>query len=185
MRRPVTTFFGLLLIAASLTFATPAVAAMGVVVSASPENAGAGQPVEILLHTLAPFAQGDLGLPSPAPPYPVASGFWGVLYPFVDYPFDVAAEASDGTVIRIQLTLDPNDATLWRGTYIPTTAGDWIIRVRNFAAGEPGASTTIHVSARTTIPTEVLVGVVALIVGILVGRARGRPRRHPSETPHG
>jgi hypothetical protein len=154
-------------------FAPAIRAAMEVVVSLSPAQVTVGQPVEVLLRTFAPFAQGDLGLPMPSQSYPAPSGYWSVLYPFPDYPFDMVAQAEGGPSLNVQLTRDPADATLWRGTFEPTEAGVWTVRVRNFPTGEPGATAQVRVRSGPTVPTELAVAAVALVLGLLLGVALG------------
>lgn len=161
----------------------PTLAALGVAVSVSPAEGVVGRPIEVLLRTFVPIGEGDVALPVPTLAYPAASGLWNVLYPIADYPFDVAAQAEDGTTVALQLTRDPNDATLWRGTFTPTKSGEWTIAVRNFPADEPGASARVSVAPGESLPAVALVGVAALLIGVLVGLflgRRGRDRSRPT-----
>lgn len=166
------------LLIGALGLAPSILAAMEVVISVSPTEATVGQPVDVLLRTFAPLRQGDLGLPVPSQSYPAPSGYWSVLYPFPDYPFDVSAVAEDGASLHIRLARDPVDATLWRGTFEPTEAGVWTVRVRNFPTGEPGATAQVRVRSGPTVPTELAMAAVALVLGLLLGVALG-PRLRP------
>jgi hypothetical protein len=174
--------------------ASHARAALDVALAVSPSTAHVGQPVEVLLRTFVPIApELGFGLPSPDARYPVASGLWNVLYPVNDYPFDVAAEHDDGTVITVSLTRDPSDATLWRGFFVPSRAGTWNVRVRNFPAGSavgvmvsdgPAASAAPSAGANAsgtsmTIGSELAAGAVGLLLGFVGGFliARGTLRR--------
>jgi len=165
------------LVAATAGLVRPTFAALQVVVSVSPAQVEVGGTVEVLVRTFVPFAQGDLGLPMPSQSYPVPSGYWNVLYP-AEYPFDVAAEAEGGASLRVQLARDSHDATLWRGTFTPTKPGIWTVRVRNFGAGEPGASGSVRVLPGPAVPTGLVIASLALILGFLLGIAFGpRSRR--------
>lgn len=185
------------LIAVTLATASGARAAGEVVVSASPSEMRVGQPVEILVRTFVPIQrQGTLAVPDPREPYPGASGFWSVLYPWDDYPFDVAAQHEDGTEVLVKLARDPSDSTLWRGVASLPKAGTWTIWVRNFKK-QPGSSTVVKAEAgpsasiepvsraTKTAPGSSEAGQAALIgalIGLLGGFviARTPRRRRPS-----
>lgn len=152
----------------------PASAAVGVTVSVAPAEGVVGQPLEVLLRTFVPIGEGAAALPVPSVAYPAPSGLWYVLYPIPDYPFDVVASAEDGTTLTVHLERDPNDPTLWRGSFTPTTSGDWTVAVRNFPADEPGASARASVASAEPVPAAVLVGVAALLTGVVVGLSLGR-----------
>jgi hypothetical protein len=166
------------LLAAAMIWPGTVRAALEVVVSVSPAQALVGRPVEVLVRTFAPFAQEDFELPTPSLAYPAPSGFWNVLYPIADYPFDVVAEAKDATTVPIPIARDPSDATLWRGVFTPASGGTWTIRVRNFPDEQPGASVQLVV-ARSE---EVAIGgsaaiaalSIAIVAGILIGRVTSR-----------
>jgi hypothetical protein len=166
-----------------LMVAGPAGGAAEVALSASPAVAVVGHPVEVLVRTFVPIGQGDLDLPVPTVIYPFPSGFWEVLYPIPDYPFNVVADANNGERINIELARDPADATLWRGSFTPARSGEWTITVRNLASVEPGASISLMVVADEAIPTVEGVAMLALVVGLLVGAFIGR--RFPSMRPSG
>ena len=158
----------------------PALAAMEIAVSVSPTDGVVGRPVEVLLRTFVPYGRDAIDLPVPSVPYPAPSGHWNLLYPVADYPFDVVAEADDRATVAIAVSRDPADATLWRGTFTPTTDGTWTIWVRNFRVGgvsAPGSSARLHVAPGETIPLAGLVGVAGLVGGVLFGLALGRSRR--------
>jgi hypothetical protein len=153
-----------------------AVAAVEVAVSVSPAEGIVGRPVEVLVRTFIPMGAGD-ELPVPSVPFPVASGIWNVLYPIADYPFDVVANSPSGTRVQVALTRDSEDASLWRGTFIPPTGGDWTIVLCNFPTLEP---IPIRVVEDASSPPVAMVGVVALLAGLLVGVVLGRvTRRRP------
>ena len=154
--------------------AGPASAALGVVVAVSPAEGIVGRPIEVLLRTFVPIGEGEADLPVSTLAYPSASGLWSLLYPVADYPFDVVAQAEDGTAMPISLVRDTGDATLWRGLFTPTTSGVWSISVRNFSAAEPGASARVSVVAGDTVPVNTLIGLAGLMAGVLVGLFLGR-----------
>jgi hypothetical protein len=149
----------------------PALGAMEITVSVSPAEGVVGRPVEVLVRTFVPFGRDAIDLPVPSVPYPAPSGFWNVLYPVADYPFDVAAAAEDGTTVAVFISRDPADATLWRGTFTPPKDGMWTINLRQF-----GASARLRVAPGDAIPLAALVGVPALVGGVLAGLAVGRSR---------
>jgi hypothetical protein len=152
----------------------PALAAMEITVSVSPAEGVVGRPVEVLIRTFVPFGQEAVELPVPSVPYPAPSGFWNVLYPVADYPFDVAAVAEDGTIVPVSMSRDPSDATLWRGTFTPSRDGVWTIRLRQFQAAGARASARLRVAPGESIPIAALVGVAGVVAGVLVGLAVGR-----------
>jgi len=152
----------------------PAIAALEIVVSVSPTEGVVGRPVEVLIRTFVPFGQEAIELPVPSVPYPAPSGFWNVLYPVADYPFDVVAVAEDGTTVAVFISRDPADATLWRGTFTPPKDGMWTINLRQFQAAGARASARLRVAPGDAIPVAAFVGVAALLAGVLVGLAVGR-----------
>ena len=136
------------LLAGALATATAVRAAGEVVVSVSPSEVRVDQPLEILVGTFVPIQrQGTLAVPNPREPYPGPPGFWNVLYPWDNYPFDVAGQHEDGTEILVKLARDPSDSTLWRGVASLPKAGTWTIWVRNFPNKEPGSTTVVKVAA--------------------------------------
>ena len=153
-----------------------AVAAVEVAVSVSPSEGIVGRPVEVLVRTFAPIAAGDLQLPVPSVRYPAASGLWNVLFPIADYPFDVVATPPTGARMQVTLARDPEDASVWRGSFIPPTSGDWTIVLRNFPTLEPIA---IRVVDDASSPPVAMVGVAALLAGLLAGVVLGRVMRRP------
>jgi hypothetical protein len=136
---------GLLLV----TIAPGARAAGQVVLAVSPADVQVGEPVEVLLRTFAPIGQAGLPLPTVRDPYPAPSGYWNVLMPWNDYPFDVVAQSQDHADIPVRLARDPSDSTLWRGTVLLPSAGTWTIWVRNYQNKEPGSTTTVSVRRGT------------------------------------
>jgi hypothetical protein len=153
------------------------VAAMEVAVSVSPSEGIVGRPVEVLVRTFIPMGAGDdLQLPVPSLRYPAASGHWNVLYPIADYPFDVVANSPSGVRVQVALTRDPQDASLWRGSFIPSSSGEWTIVMRNFPTLEP---IPIRVVEDGTSPPAAMVGVAALLTALLVGVVLGRVTRRP------
>jgi hypothetical protein len=154
-----------------------AAAALEVAVSVSPSEGIVGRPVEVLVRTFTPIDAADLSLPVPSLEYPTASGIWNVLYPIADYPFDVVANPPMGATVRVTLTRDSHDASLWRGSFIPSSIGAWTIVLRNFPTIDP-----IHVEvieAETSLPL-VTFGAIAVLAGLLIGLILGRvPRRRP------
>ena len=123
-----------------------AMAALGTNVTVSPAVAAPGQIVEVQLRTYLPYEADALDLELP-PGYPAPSGLLYVLYPVPDYPFRVTATGPDGTARTLDLTLDPADPTLWRGTLQPDAAGQWLVRVENLTPDTPGASAVLLVVA--------------------------------------
>lgn len=154
-----------------------AVAAVEVAVSVSPSEGVVGRPVEVLVRTFIPIGTGDLHLPVPSVPYPAASGLWNVLYPIADYPFDVVANSPAGASMQVALTRDSEDASLWRGSFIPSKSGEWTIVLRNFPTLEP---IRILVVEDGTFPPPATVGVGAFLAGLLMGLVLGRVTRRPS-----
>lgn len=173
-------------------------AAGEVVLAVSPSEVEVDEPVEVLLRTFVPIErEGTLPQSSVREPYPAPSGFWNVLMPWDDYPFDVVAQHDGDADVAVQLARDPSDSTLWRGTLSLPSAGTWIIWVRNFPGKEPGSTTTVTVrsggSAATEAPASnatsttgqasieagpaaLIAAVVGLVVGALAARAwRRRP----------
>lgn len=121
-------------------------AAGEVVVAVSPSEVEVGKPVEVLLRTFVPIErEGTLPQSSVREPYPAPSGFWNVLMPWDDYPFDVVAQHDGDADVAVQLARDPSDATLWRGSVSLPSTGTWTIWVRNFPGKEPGSTTTVTV----------------------------------------
>ncbi len=147
-RTAVRVFVTIGLLAVMLATASAAGAAGEVVVSASPSEVRVGQPIEILVRTFVPIQrEGTLAAPDPREPYPGPSGFWNVLYPWDDYPFDVVAQHEDGTEVPLALARDPTDSTLWRGFTSLPKAGTWTIWVRNFPSKGPGSTTVVKAEA--------------------------------------
>ena len=181
MKRSLAAYLLALLAVASIP-RPPAAAAMEVAVSVSPAEGLVGHQIEVLLRT-APFDEGVVRCRSPTLPYPAASGIRNILFPFPDYPFDVVARAEDGTTIAVPLARDPNDATLWRGTFSPTKSGVWTIAVRTYPAGHPGTSAQASVAAGEIDPFMVFVGAAALSIGVAVGLFLGRRQRNRDATP--
>jgi len=131
----------LVLVVTAFVPATEAWAAGEVVVAASPSEVRVGESVEILLRTFVPVQrEGMLPGSKPREPYPVPSGFWDMLYPWDDYPFDIVAQHEDGTEVPVNLARDPSDSTLWRGIVTLPMVGTWTIQVRNFRHDQPGLS---------------------------------------------
>lgn len=161
-------------------------AAGEVVLAVSPSEVEVGEPVEVLLRTFVPIQrEGVLPGTSPREPYPAPSGFWNLLYPWDDYPFDVTAQHEGDSDIPVSLARDASDSTLWRGFVSLPKAGTWTIWVRNFPGKEPGSTTTVTVrpggsdattsppvNATTRGPESIEAGPAAL-VGALVGLAVG------------
>jgi membrane associated rhomboid family serine protease len=162
------------LLAAAMIWPAVGRAALEVVVSVSPAQGVVGRPVEILVRTFSPVAQGDIALPTPSLAYPAASGLWNVLYPIADYPFDVVAEASDAATVPVPIARDPNDATLWRGVFTPATSGTWTIRVRNFPDEETGASVRFEVAGSEEVGTGGSAALAPLLTGVVTGIVIGR-----------
>jgi hypothetical protein len=166
--------------------AARALAAGEVVVAVSPSEAQIGQPVEVLLRTFVPFGPSTISLPAPRSPHPVPAGLWDVLYPWDDYPFDIDADPETGPAIKIALTRDPSDATLWRGTVTLPSAGRWTIRCRNFPVGTEGASAMVNVTAAGPLrsaaaPVPIAAG--AALLGGFAGFLAGRRMRPSGATP--
>jgi hypothetical protein len=137
---------GAVLLVVSLATALEARAAGDVVVTVSPSVVGVGEPVEVLLRTFLPIERaGTLPQSSAREPYPAPSGYWNVLFPWDDYPFDVVAWRENDRDIAIALARDPSDATLWRGMVSLPAAGTWTIWVRNFPGRQVGSTTTVTV----------------------------------------
>ena len=157
--------------------AGPVSGALEIVVAVSPAEGVVGRPIEVLVRTFVPIGEGESDLPIPSFAYPAPSGLWNVLFPVADYPFDVTASTEDGTAIPLTLARDPSDATLWRGTFTPTTSGLWTISVRNFGTASPGASARVPVVPGETVPLAAVIGVVGLAIGLMLGRIVGRRQR--------
>jgi len=165
------TAIGLATLALAVSSARPAAGALEVAVTVSPTETMPGRPVEVLLRTFAPFGRGSLHLPPPSLAYPAPSGMWNVLYPVADYPFDVVATAEGTTDVAVPLARDAADASLWRGSFTPPSAGRWTIRVRNFPAGSAGASATLTVSGGAA--SDEALPLVAVVIGALVAGSIG------------
>jgi hypothetical protein len=166
---------GLALLFGALTTQS-AVAAVDVAVAVSPSEGIVGRPVEVLLRTFTPIGVGNLSLPVPSVPYPAASGLWNVLYPIADYPFDVVANSPAGARVQIALARDSQDASLWRGSFVPSSNGEWTIVLRNFPTMEP---IRVRVVDDGSFPPPAMVGVAALLAGLLIGVILGRVTRRP------
>ena len=133
-------------LAVTLATASVARAAGEVVVAVSPSEVRVGEPVEVLLRTFVPIQrEGVLPGTSPREPYPAPSGFWNLLYPWDDYPFDVVAQHEGDPDVPVSLARDASDSTLWRGFVSLPKAGTWTIWVRNFPGKELGSTTTVTV----------------------------------------
>ena len=173
------------LLAVTLATASEARAAGEVVVSASPSEIRVGEPLEVLVRTFVPIQrEGTLALSSPREPYPGPSGFYNVLYPWDDYPFDVVAQHEDGTEVPVTLARDPTDSTLWRGVASLPKAGTWTIWVRNFPNKEPGSTTVVEAQAGPSASIEPAAGstqtapgsieaLPAALIGTLLGLLGG------------
>jgi hypothetical protein len=170
------------LLVGSLGMAAEVRAAGEVVLAVSPSEVEVGEPVEVLLRTFVPIQrEGVLPGASPREPYPAPSGFWNLLYPWDDYPFDVVAQHEGDSDVPVSLARDASDATLWRGFVSLPKAGTWTIWVRNFPRKEPGSTTTVTVrpggSAATASPPadatttgqESITAAPAAVIGALVG----------------
>lgn len=154
--------------------AEPVAAALEIVVSVSPAEGTVGRPLEVLVRTFVPVGADDLALPQPSHRYPTASGLWNVLYPFDDYPFDVVARSAAGEDVQIVLTRDPTDASLWRGSFTPSTVGEWSIVMRNFPTVAP-IRVIVAEGPATLGGWAFAVG--ALLAGAVAGFIVGRSRR--------
>ena len=183
----------------SLVIADGSRASGEVVLAVSPSAVGVGEPVEVLLRTFRPIERkGTLPQSKAREPYPAPSGFWNVLVPWDDYPFDVVAQHEGNVDVPVRLARDPSDSTLWRGFLSLPSAGTWTIWVRNFQGKEPGSTTTVNVrpgtSAASAPPAPVMAtsttgtdaidagpavlvgGLLGLVIGVLLDRAlRRRP----------
>lgn len=173
------------LLIGNLALAAEVRAAGEVVVSVSPSEVEVGEPVEVLLRTFVPIErEGTLPQSSVREPYPAPSGFWNVLMPWDDYPFDVVAQHDGDADVAVQLARDPSDSTLWRGSVSLPSAGTWTIWVRNFPGTEPGATTAVTVrpggsNATGSPPSNATTGqasidarpvaLIAALVGLVVG----------------
>lgn len=177
MRRIVRAF-GLAVLCSGLATQS-AVAAVEVAVSVSPSVGIVGRPVEVLVRTFVPIGAEAAHLPVPSVSYPAASGIWNVLYPIADYPFDVLVNSPVGASVQVALTRDSEDASLWRGSFVPTSDGDWTIILRNFPALEP---IRVRVVKDATSPPLAMVGVATLLAGLAIGLVLGRVTRRPSST---
>ncbi|HEV8490063.1 MAG TPA: hypothetical protein VGQ58_09785 [Candidatus Limnocylindrales bacterium] len=180
MRRTAGVFVAVGLLAVMLVPAGGARAAGEVVVSTSPSQVPVGEPVEVLIRTFMPIArEGVLAMPDPGAAYPGPSGFYNVLYPWPDYPFDVIAEHEDGTDAAVTVARDPSDPTLWRGVTRLPKAGTWTIWVRNYPTKGPGSTTVVSAQAGSAPSIDArpaaLIGALAgLVAGFGIAR---RPRR--------
>jgi hypothetical protein len=153
-------------------------AALDITIDVSPAQATVGQPVEVLLRTYLPIRQGDLDLPTPSLEYPVSSGLWDVLYPFPDYPFKIDITSPSGEVSELTLTRDAVDASLWRGSFTPSSPGDWTVALTNTPNLEP---TRVSVSAQPGLlmsePATIVALIATALVGFVLGGALVRRRR--------
>ena len=179
MRRRLVRLIGAVI--ASMAMASAVSAAGEVVVSASPATVRIGEPVEVLVRTFIPIDRsGALPLPDPRSPYPGASGFYDVLYPWDDYPFDVVARHEDRTELPVVVARDASDSTLWRGTVALPKAGGWTIWVRNFQHQEPGSTAMVTAQDATASlgagPAAAIGALLGLLAGVLVGRSTSRRR---------
>lgn len=174
--RPLATALALGIAVASI-ITRPSAAALEVAVSVSPASGIVGRPVEVLVRTFAPIGGDGIDLPLPSLAYPVPSGLWNVLYP-VDYPFDVIARSPAGDELQIDLGRDASDASLWRGSFTPTTPGQWSIVMRNFPTYAP---IRLDVAASEPTPSTLPIMLAALLGGLALGFLLGRAiRRSPT-----
>ena len=155
--------------------------AVEVVVTVSPTEGVVGRPVEVLVRTFAPIGTDDLSLPAPSLAYPAPSGLWNVLYPIADYPFDVVAKAPTGATQQVALTRDPADASLWRGSFTPTSSGEWTIVLRNFPTSDPTRVAVIEQDAPTASWFGLFAVLASLLVGVILGRVLPRSRASAGE----
>lgn len=195
-RMAVCALLGAGLLVGNLALAAEVRAAGEVVVSVSPSEVEVGEPVEVLLRTFVPIErEGTLPQSSFREPYPAPSGFWNVLMPWDDYPFDVVAQHDGDADVAVQLVRDPSDSTLWRGSVTLPSAGTWTIWVRNFPGTEPGATTAVTIrpsgSNATASPSSNAttgqasidarpVALIAALVGLVVVLAALAWRRRPA-----
>ena len=156
----------------------PTRAALDIVVSVSPTKGYVGQPVEVLVRTFVPVSEDVVDLPRPSVTYPFASGLWNVLYP-IDYEFDVIARSPTGEEQNVNLARDGSDASLWRGSFTPTSAGLWSIVMRNFPTLAP---IQFEVGAETTTSGSWLVAIAALVAGLAAGVVLARVTKRSSVT---
>jgi hypothetical protein len=172
------------------------VAAMEIVLTASPASPTVGEPFEVLIRTFVPYGA-DLGLDLRAPrtPFPVASGYWTVLYAFPgeDYPFKVEATGPRGETTPIVVSRDPQDASLYRGVATLTAAGRWRIQVLNAANETPGSWVEVDVReinpspepepasmGTSSEPVALVTAALGGLGGLILGFAYGRRRRPPA-----
>jgi hypothetical protein len=160
--------------------AGPSLAALEIAMSVSPAQGVAGGPMEVLVRTFTPIRAGDIQLPTPSVAYPAPSGLWNVLYPFPDFGFAVIALSPTGKEVTVDLVLDPGDASLWRGAFIPDEAGQWTIQLRNSATPPLRVTVTSRGDANPWI-----VGLIGLLAGLLVGLVLGRSRWRFGAAPEG
>lgn len=153
--------------------ARPGAAALEIAVSVSPATGIVGHPVEVLVRTFVPVNGDAIDLPPPSMGYPAPSGQWNVLYP-IDYPFDVVARSPTGDELTINLARDNTDASLWRGSFTPTVAGQWSIVMRNFPTYAP-----IQLDVAVDVPNAGgwLIAIAALAIGLAGGFLVGRVLR--------
>ncbi len=135
-----------LIIVTLLGVPSSASAALQVTLAVSPSGPMAGSTMEILLRTYVPIGTWtELGF-EPTEPWPFVPGLAYVLWPMPDLPFEVVAARADGhEQVDVAMTRDSVDTTLWRGTFIPTTAGTWVVVVAGFPDDDPGARVAFQV----------------------------------------
>lgn len=167
-----------LAMAAAALAAQPIAAALEVAVSVSPATGIVDRPVEVLVRTFIPVGGDAIDLPPPSLAYPAPSGRWNVLYPTIDYPFDVIARSPTGEELKIELVRDGSDASLWRGSFIPTVPGEWSIVMRNFPTYPP---TRLTVAASEPSSGIWAIAIAALLLGLVGGLLLGRAMRRSTQ----
>ncbi len=145
-------------------------AAMWSVLTVSPERPTADEPAEVLVRTFATFGADAANPMQHDGPIPAPSGtvlvLWGA-----DYPYRVVAVGPDGARVDVAVRPDAEDASLYRGTVVFPTSGEWRLELPQFPAPATAPGVRLNVTVAEPGPTAdglPTLGVAA-VLGALVG----------------
>jgi hypothetical protein len=87
-------------------------------------------------------------------------------HPFPDYPFNVQAAYTNGTVVKVVMRPTRTDEAKWSGRFTPEQEGRWVLLIVNLEDADPAcyADRRLVVSAvpSSSVATYALIGLVAI-----------------------